>query len=201
MGSHAEGDTSEAIGNASHAEGYYTKASNDAEHASGKYNKSNTGTIFSVGIGTSDTNRKNALEVDSSGNVYVTGVGGYTGVLSSTSKSIQSVINGGNTYVLTDFEDSGIDIEDIISGNEDGSGITFIKNMTSDIISAIQAGKNIIIPLFVPGGDVRYYTCTSELIPGPDLIDPTVFLIIDVPSYKGSVYFNIYNDDPACVIT
>lgn len=72
--SHAEGIRNE-IGDdayASHAEGIKNTTQNRAEHASGQYNKSNKAsdtfgdagnTLFSVGCGTSDTDRKNAFEV------------------------------------------------------------------------------------------------------------------------------------------
>ena len=72
--SHAEGIRNE-IGNnayASHAEGIKNTTQNRAEHASGQYNKSNKATdtfgdagntLFSVGCGTSDADRKNAFEV------------------------------------------------------------------------------------------------------------------------------------------
>lgn len=90
LGSHAEGgftkfspstgvvshNGGEASGNASHAEGIGTKAQNEAEHASGKYNVSNSDTQFSIGIGTSDANRKNAFEVKQNGDIYVEGVEG-----------------------------------------------------------------------------------------------------------------------------
>lgn len=72
--SHAEGIRNEIGDNAyaSHAEGIKNTTQNRAEHASGQYNKSNKAsdtfgdagnTLFSVGCGTSDADRKNALEV------------------------------------------------------------------------------------------------------------------------------------------
>ena len=70
--SHAEGSETYAGGHYSHTEGLGTKTTNEAEHASGKYNKSTSGsTLFSIGNGISDTNRKNAFEVTSDGNVYI----------------------------------------------------------------------------------------------------------------------------------
>ena len=80
--SHAEGYASEARGYGSHAEGSYTIANNESEHASGKFNVStessdkSEATRFSIGIGTSDTNRKNAFEVKQNGDIYVDGVEG-----------------------------------------------------------------------------------------------------------------------------
>ena len=72
--SHAEGIRNEIGHNAyaSHAEGIKNTTQNRAEHASGQYNKSNKAsdtfgdagnTLFSVGCGTSDTDRKNAFEI------------------------------------------------------------------------------------------------------------------------------------------
>lgn len=72
--SHAEGIRNEIGHNAyaSHAEGIKNTTQNRAEHASGQYNKSSKAsdtfgdagnTLFSVGCGTSDADRKNAFEV------------------------------------------------------------------------------------------------------------------------------------------
>lgn len=76
--SHAEGIRNEIGYNAyaSHAEGIKNTTQNRAEHASGQYNKSNKATdtfgdagntLFSVGCGTSDADRKNAFEVTQDG--------------------------------------------------------------------------------------------------------------------------------------
>ena len=69
--SHAEGNGTQANGKYSHAGGYRTKANNDGETAVGKYNKSSADTLYSVGNGTSDTNRKNAFEIKKNGDAYV----------------------------------------------------------------------------------------------------------------------------------
>lgn len=72
--SHVEGIRNEINKDAyaSHAEGIKNTTQNRAEHASGQYNKSNKATdtfgdagntLFSVGCGTSDDDRKNAFEV------------------------------------------------------------------------------------------------------------------------------------------
>lgn len=97
--SHAEGTSSNAVGIASHVEGVQTIANNKAEHASGIYNQStfstnvSKATHFSIGIGTSDTDRKNAVEVKQNGDVYIIGIGGFTGANSDSSQSVQEVIN------------------------------------------------------------------------------------------------------------
>ena len=97
--SHAEGGYADAVGDYSHAEGFHTEANNQNEHASGKYNKSNNQdanaqTIFSIGIGTSKTDRKNAIEVLRDGRVYITGIGGYDGTNPFDSSSLQDFLSG-----------------------------------------------------------------------------------------------------------
>lgn len=101
--SHAEGRSTFASGNNSHVEGSYTQTLNDNEHAEGSYNKSNNNysidtsgkTRHSVGIGTSDDDRKNAFEIMANGDIYVYGLGGYDGTnaLSSGSKTLQAVLS------------------------------------------------------------------------------------------------------------
>lgn len=82
-GSHAEGFRTAANGNYSHAGGSYTEASNFSECAIGQYNISTyynnnrmdvtsaTGTLFSIGNGTSGSARHNALEVKMNGDIYL----------------------------------------------------------------------------------------------------------------------------------
>lgn len=50
------------------------QVTNANEVALGEYNKSNNDTQFSIGIGTSDTDRGNAFEVKQNGDVYITRV-------------------------------------------------------------------------------------------------------------------------------
>ena len=59
-----------ADGKFSTAFGECAIANNDTEYACGRYNTSNADTQFSIGIGSSNTNRKNAFEVKQNGDVY-----------------------------------------------------------------------------------------------------------------------------------
>ena len=63
-GSIAKGKNSLALGTGLVAE-------NENEIALGKYNKSSGDTVFSFGIGTSDNDRKNAVEIKKDGNIYI----------------------------------------------------------------------------------------------------------------------------------
>ena len=65
--SHAGGGDSVASGDSSFAHGKNVQALHDHEVAFGQYNNSFSGTLFSVGNGTSDTSRHNAFEIDTIG--------------------------------------------------------------------------------------------------------------------------------------
>ena len=99
--SHAEGANNTASGNYSHAEGWNTQTFSVSEHAEGSYNKSYSSedasvrVIHSVGIGSSEDDRKNAHEIKFNGDHYVYGLGGYDGTnaTSEDSKTLQEVIN------------------------------------------------------------------------------------------------------------
>ena len=80
--SHAEGNNTEAIGNSSHAGGYKSSASApysfchgrelrtvgiEPQAAFGCFNETNSSMLFSIGNGSSDTDRKNAFSINKSG--------------------------------------------------------------------------------------------------------------------------------------
>lgn len=103
--SHAEGLKSTASGENSHAEGLGTIANNKSEHAQGEYNKSaqaqtgatgtaaNAYSIFSVGIGTSDTDRRNAIEIHKNGDIFINGTYGATSGNINYAQSFQTTFN------------------------------------------------------------------------------------------------------------
>ena len=70
--SHAEGCHNSSFGEASHTSGMYNSAYSTAEAAFGKFNLSSNNTyIFTVGVGTSTSDRKNALTISNNGNVNI----------------------------------------------------------------------------------------------------------------------------------
>ena len=105
--SHAEGSNTNATGGSSHAEGQNTQALTECEHAEGKYNKSydsftsTVRVIHSVGIGSSNTNRKNAHEIKINGDHYIYGLGGFDGTNSADAQTLQTVITGLQTSINT----------------------------------------------------------------------------------------------------
>jgi len=144
---HAEGGFTTASGAYSHSEGYHTTAQNEAEHASGKYNsstKTNTtfgnagNTHFSIGIGTGNNAKSNALEIMQNGDMYVKGVGSYTGTYASSGiKSLQTVIEEKATAATTlagyGITDATINTDGtIVLGNTSISVPIISTNVVSD---------------------------------------------------------------------
>ena len=94
MHTHAEGFNTFANGQSSHAQGENTQALHHCETAMGRFNKSNSQTRFSIGIGTSEEDRKNAVEIMEDGRVYIIGLGGYDGTNPDAASSLQSLLSG-----------------------------------------------------------------------------------------------------------
>ena len=83
--SHAEGNGTVAQGDGSHAEGNQTIASGSYQHVSGQYNThGDTTSLFIIGNGVDDNNRKDAFKVTPSGSIVlpttVSSTPGWTGV-------------------------------------------------------------------------------------------------------------------------
>lgn len=70
---HAEGTYTVNNGKSSHTEGVGTITTNEGEHAEGRYNYTDYGSGFisTVGIGSSNDDRKNAIAIDNNGLIYV----------------------------------------------------------------------------------------------------------------------------------
>ena len=97
--SHAEGYLSVSSNTASHAEGWGTLAKGQSQTAMGKFNIGDTSSRLIVGIGSSDSNRKNGFTVSSSG------AGWFASTVSST---------GADYAELFEWLDGNPDAEDRI---------------------------------------------------------------------------------------
>jgi hypothetical protein len=85
-----------AIGANSFVGGNINIANNTNEVAFGGYNKSNTGdklSAFTLGGGSSESDRKNIFEITTDGSIYAPGMGDYDGTNPTEAKSVQEVIN------------------------------------------------------------------------------------------------------------
>ena len=170
--SHAEGQYTYAIGKWSHAEGRNSYTYNSAEHAEGQFNASHKSgdnfglvgnTIHSVGIGTSASNRKNALEIMQAGNTYLINLGNFTnstlsyynGTNPGSSLSVQNIIN--------EHLKDGISIPQLTNQNVD----RFAYAITGIVTSASNDLKHDI-SYVVTGVPTKLYV--DELIAANDAI-------------------------------
>lgn len=76
------------------------KTSNPGEIALGHYNQSSRDTLLSVGIGESNIDRKNALEVKNNGMIYI-----ITDVNTKSIASLQETLDSKGTIVCNTYED------------------------------------------------------------------------------------------------
>lgn len=150
--SHAEGQNTNALGYASHAEGYHTTTTNRAEHACGLYNRSMgstsdaDATLWSVGNGTGDSDRKNAAELKRNGDFFVAnrliayaGKEGQTDVVSYIKNlaSRVSALETENASLKIRVEDLENALENTVTMDidyDDGTGerIVFVTKPTED---------------------------------------------------------------------
>ena len=94
---------SQSRGEDSFSVGFNTVAENDQEMAGGRYNFSHRNseswgdagnTVHSIGIGTEESNRKNAVEVMQNGKIYVIGAGSYNGKTLDGASDLATILNG-----------------------------------------------------------------------------------------------------------
>ena len=109
------GNTSVASAYLSMAAGVGTKATTSAETAVGKYNVSNGKQLFSVGIGTSDTDRKNAFEINHDGSINLSAT--TFNITGNTYFSGDTYFRSGDTYVS--FSAATDDIWSAITDDEE----------------------------------------------------------------------------------
>lgn len=187
--SHAEGACTHANGSASHAEGYNTVANganshaeggstitqNWQEHAEGRFNLSHKqdtvwgrpgNTLHSVGYGTSESDRKNALEIMQNGKVFITGVGGYNGT-NPTGNGVKDVATvmetiqfeewfpGGEAKSIADCTaDLKYDWDNADETNHTIKVLAFVSDGVTP--SNWEAVGDIVIPPYVEHEGVRY---------------------------------------------
>lgn len=155
------------------AEGLFTQANNNAEHAEGKYNLSNLNTIHSIGIGTSENDRKNAFQIMNSGKVYVYGLGGYTGKNADQIgvESLQDIIDTVYPYATiqdikltnnqTYTQQTLLENRGITYSLLNGSDITLTRNTTVQAVLVWYDTENLKVsnvPFIQNGTNIHFTT-------------------------------------------
>ena len=204
-GSHAEGTATSGIGVSSHVEGISTIAYNTAEHACGQFNISIPesanpkygGSIFTVGVGESTNERKNAIMVSRTGEVYIYGLGGYDGssTLPRPSMAISGALSTIYDELLGQIQALRTTIEQLTplkyslteiigerpagttANNFNTSGNTRryqgINDMDDDIydniLTACQSGRPVIITGVITGSTYAYAYGSAWSKPSTDM--------------------------------
>lgn len=227
--SHAEGQYTVSDGHRSHAEGQYTQTNNATEHAEGYYNYSHRGsnvygylgnTQHSIGIGDSESNRKNALEIMQNGDMYVYGIGSYDGSDFNLSNTLQVHVD---TTPFTDsdyafiFKDvpnyttlTGLYIDTFEPGDQKvlaDAGVTSIEEYANDVARGTLG--NAYYTLMVDSGEtITYSGVTYEIWESTNpeneiyriLINPNVDTFKNLAEssvyYCGDGSYHFYSLDP-----
>lgn len=188
VASHSEGSTTVAAGNYSHSEGQSTTVSSMGGHSQGRYNEDDTNALHTIGIGTSNTARKNSEIVYTSGKKYLYGVGGYDGTKSSIAngaKSIQEVLSSS----------SGLKYYDITVEYKGEEELKITQPWTLDEIkSLLDSGVQPLLKINITGIIDGTYTIIPNF--GSDgYLNQTLFYI----NNDGSELF-LESDDDGTVI-
>ena len=189
------GTVDRAPSEAAHAEGLGTVTTNVAEHAEGRFNISHADTIHSIGIGNSDSDRKNAVEVKVNGNAYYYGIGGYNGTNPDTSKSIQEVIEAGGTKV-TQVGDIVLNNKTIVSYQEyKNNSMTGAKGVVIDPVKRLYVSLYPVTGQLCAnaGADVFYTSKVAGDVSMFDGRDVPIKAYIYDRSYFPSYFPALYN--------
>lgn len=96
---------------------------NKNEIALGSYNESNQNTVLSVGVGTSDTDRRNAIEIRKDGMIYI-----ITDIKTNSIESLQNALAKKGTVICTTYDE----VSNYISKDSIGQLIYISENISYD---------------------------------------------------------------------
>lgn len=96
---------------------------NTNEIALGSYNESNQNTVLSVGIGTSDTDRRNAIEIRKDGMIYI-----ITDIKTNSIESLQNALAKKGTVICSTYDE----VSNYISKDSIGQLIYISENISYD---------------------------------------------------------------------
>lgn len=135
---HSEGYGTQSGGAYSHSEGYYTITSAQGGHSQGTYNEDDSNAIHIIGIGTSDTDRKNSEVVYNDGTKYLYGIGNYNGTKSS-------IVNGARDLatVISDIQ-TGLSDEEIARKEAVNAEAEARQTSDSEINADLDKVKSLI---------------------------------------------------------
>lgn len=105
------------------------EVTNTNEIALGSYNKSNQNTTLSIGVGTSDNDRRNAIEIRKDGMIYI-----ITDIKTNSIESLQNALAKKGTIVCSTYEE----VSNYISKDSIGQLIYISENISYDGVEYTQ---------------------------------------------------------------
>lgn len=99
------------------------EVTNKNEIALGSYNESNQNTVLSVGVGTSNTDRRNAIEIRKDGMIYI-----ITDIKTNSIESLQNALAKKGTVICTTYDE----VSNYISKDSIGQLIYISENISYD---------------------------------------------------------------------
>lgn len=194
QGSHAEGQGTEARNSYSHAEGYGSTATNVAEHAQGRFNATHSNQIFSVGVGSSEDTRKNAISIitgsNPSASVFIYGIGGYDGTNpESGTNDLATVLNsitssGGSPvdlsgYATTESVNTAIGAVNTAVGQVDYRVTNLSASFDQRIDEIVAASGGVDPSNFAKAPSVIYQTDGSTGLAGVNTMSSGDYVFSD----------------------
>ena len=127
--SHASGSDSEASGFASHAFGVGLKSTRGGGLAAGWYNDVTNNPLFSLGNGTSDANRSNALELNSLGDMKLAG------------DLMCGTVNGVDVTAIPTPQSGVVATRSVAAGSSESVSITFSEEFAAapNVVCGLQS--------------------------------------------------------------
>lgn len=154
QGSHSEGLGTNAVGDYSHTSGVFTNTTNEGEFACGNRNLSTPNvTVFSVGIGGQEQDKcdhLNAFEINTDGDLYIKGTGGYDGtnITGTGIKSVQEVLSNVGNNTALEARVSAIEarfVQEIIDKITGGINFT-LGNLYAGYSKTVTATGTVSLP-------------------------------------------------------
>lgn len=162
-----------------------TITTNENEIALGKYNKSNEDTILSVGVGSSNEDRKNAIEIKKDGMIYI-----ITDLKTNSATSLQNTLAQKGTTICSTYEEmlSYVDFKNLgrllyLTDSSEYNGVQYVAGLY--VISTSSSGGVVILSRL--GTTSSSSIDISERVDGIEIrVDKLEEKVVNIENWKDS---------------
>lgn len=162
-----------------------TITTNEDEIALGKYNKSDEDTILSVGVGSSNEDRKNAIEIKKDGMIYI-----ITDLKTNSVTSLQNTLAQKGTTICSTYEEmlSYVDFKNLgrllyLTDSSEYDGVQYVAGLY--VISTSSSGGVVILSRL--GTTSSSSIDVSERVDGIEIrVDELEEKVVNIENWKDS---------------